>query len=63
MALEVYWGSGSGPSWRVLLALAAKGVPFESKLLSFSKRENRTPEFPGGSFWKAKTAWMRRFAT
>lgn len=45
MALEIYWGSGSAPAWRVLLTLAVKGVPFESKLLQFSKRENRTPEY------------------
>lgn len=44
MALEVFWGSGSGPAWRVLLALAIKGVPYDSKLLSFSKAEHRTPE-------------------
>jgi glutathione S-transferase len=44
MALEIFWGSGSGPAWRVLLALAVKGVPFESHLLSFSKREHKSPE-------------------
>ena len=44
MALEVFWGSGSGPAWRVLLALAIKGVPYESRLLSFSKGEHRSPE-------------------
>lgn len=43
MATAIYWGSGSGPSWRVLLALAIKGVPFESHLLSFSKGEHKTP--------------------
>lgn len=42
MALEVFWGSGSGPAWRVLLTLAVKGVPFTSHLLSFSKREHKT---------------------
>jgi glutathione S-transferase len=45
MALEIYWASGSAPAWRVLLALAVKGVPYESKLLEFSKREHRTPEY------------------
>jgi glutathione S-transferase len=45
MALEVFWGSGSTPAWRVLLALAVKGVPYESKLLSFSARDHKTPEF------------------
>ena len=45
MSIEVFWGSGSTPAWRVLLGLAAKGVPYESHLLSFSNRETRTPEF------------------
>lgn len=44
MAIEIFWGSGSGPSWRVLLALAVKGVPYESRLLSFSKGEHRSAE-------------------
>ncbi|MCA9589033.1 MAG: glutathione S-transferase family protein [Myxococcales bacterium] len=44
MALEVFWGSGSGPAWRVLLALAVKQVDYESHLLSFSKGEHKTPE-------------------
>ncbi|MFO0675783.1 MAG: glutathione S-transferase family protein [Polyangiaceae bacterium] len=41
MAIEVFWGSGSGPAWRVLLTLAVKNVPYESRLLSFSKGEHR----------------------
>ena len=28
MSLEVFWGSGSGPAWRVLLALAIEGFVF-----------------------------------
>ncbi|MEP7126591.1 MAG: glutathione S-transferase family protein [Byssovorax sp.] len=44
MALEVFWGSGSGPAWRVLLALAIKGIPYQSRLLSFAKGEHKTPE-------------------
>ena len=44
MALELYWGSGSGPSWRVQLALAIKKLPYESHLLSFSKGEHKAPE-------------------
>ena len=44
MALEIFWGSGSGPAWRVLLALAIKKVPYESRLLSFSNREHKSPE-------------------
>ncbi len=45
MAYEVYWGSGSPYSWRVLLALTVKGVPFDSKLLQFSRGDHQTPEF------------------
>jgi glutathione S-transferase len=44
MAIEIFWGSGSGPSWRVLLTLAVKGVPYESRLLSFSKGEHKSDE-------------------
>jgi glutathione S-transferase len=44
MAIEIFWGSGSVPSWRVLLALTVKGVPFESRLLSFSKKEHQSAE-------------------
>jgi glutathione S-transferase len=43
--LEVYWGSGSQPAWRVLLTLVIKGVPYESKLMSFSSGELKAPEF------------------
>jgi glutathione S-transferase len=45
MALEVYWGSGSPFSWRVLLALEIKGIKYESKLIEFSKQQHKTPEF------------------
>ena len=44
MTLELYWGSGSGPAWRVLLALAIKNLPCASHLLSFSQGEHKTPE-------------------
>jgi glutathione S-transferase len=40
----LYWGSGSGPSWRVALALKVKKLPYESRLLSFAKREHKSPE-------------------
>ena len=43
--MEVYWGSGGQPSWRVLLALELKGVAYDSKLISFQKRDHKTPEF------------------
>ena len=42
---EVYWGSGSPYSWRVLLALTVKGIPYESKLLQFSRGDHKAPSF------------------
>ncbi len=45
MSIELYWGSGSTPCWRVQLALAAKGLTHTSHLLSFAARETRTPAF------------------
>lgn len=45
MALEFFWFSGSCNAWRVHLALELKKVPYESRLLQFSKKENRTPEY------------------
>eukprot|EP01025_Chloroclados_australasicus_P042816 TRINITY_DN45555_c0_g1_i1.p1 TRINITY_DN45555_c0_g1~~TRINITY_DN45555_c0_g1_i1.p1 ORF type:complete len:286 (-),score=28.32 TRINITY_DN45555_c0_g1_i1:275-1036(-) len=40
----IYWGSGSTPCWRALLALEEKGLPYESKLLEFSKKEHKSEE-------------------
>lgn len=45
MALEVYWASGSPFSWRVLLTLEVKQLPYQSMLITFSKQENRSPEY------------------
>lgn len=45
MTLEVYWGSGSPPAWRVLLTLEAKKIPYVSRLLQFSKEEHKAPGF------------------
>lgn len=45
MALEVYWASGSPFSWRVLLTLEVKQLPYQSKLLTFSKREHKSSEY------------------
>ena len=45
MSIEVYWGSGSMPAWRVLLGFRFKGVPYEGKMVSFSARDTRKPEF------------------
>jgi glutathione S-transferase len=45
MTLEIYWGSGSPFAWRVLLAAELKRIPYESKLLEFSKGDLKTPAF------------------
>ena len=45
MAIEVFWGSGSPFAWRVLLALEAKRLSYESHLLEFSRREHQTPAY------------------
>ncbi len=44
MAIDVYWGSGSPYSWRVLLALEYKRLPYRSHLLQFSKQEHKSPQ-------------------
>ncbi len=54
MSYEVYWGSGSPVSWRVLLGMAIKRVPYESHRLDLSNRQHRSPEYlrlsPRGAF-------------
>jgi glutathione S-transferase len=45
MALEIFWGSGSPYSWRVLLAAEFKRLKYESRLLEFSKGHLKTLEF------------------
>jgi len=44
MALTLYWGSGSPFSWRVLLALEHKRLPYTSQLLQFDKQEHQSPQ-------------------
>lgn len=44
MPYEIYWGAGSSYSWRVLLALELMDLPYESKLLEFSKNEHQSAE-------------------
>src|ERR1700747_2732366 len=44
MAIDLYWGSGSPYSWRVLLALEFKRLPYTSHLLQFSKQEHKSPQ-------------------
>ena len=41
--MELYWGSGSPYSWRVLLALEYKCLSYESHVLQFSKQEHKSP--------------------
>jgi glutathione S-transferase len=43
MAIDVYWGSGSPFSWRVLLALEYKRLQYTNHLLQFSKQEHKSP--------------------
>jgi glutathione S-transferase len=44
MAIDVYWGSGSPYSWRVLLALEYKRLAYRSHLLQLSKQEHKSPQ-------------------
>jgi glutathione S-transferase len=44
MAIDVYWGSGSPFSWRVLLALEYKRLRYTNHLLQFSKQEHKSPQ-------------------
>jgi glutathione S-transferase len=50
MAIDVYWGSGSPFSWRVLLALEYKGLAYESHLLQFSRQEHKSPQILAMNF-------------
>lgn len=45
MALAFYCGSGSPYAWRVWLALEAKQIPYELKMISFSGGDHKKPEF------------------
>jgi len=45
MTIDVYWVSGSPFSWRVMLALEVKQLPYQAHLLEMSKGQHRTPEF------------------
>lgn len=42
---DLYWTSGSPPAWRVMLALAIKGVPFNSRRLDTDTKDNRAPSY------------------
>lgn len=45
MAVTFYHGHGSPFAWRVWLALEAKKIPYELKVLSFSAGDTTKPEF------------------
>lgn len=41
----LFWGSGSPPCWRVMLALEEKGLSgYANKLVSFDKGEHKSEE-------------------
>lgn len=44
MALELWWGSGSPYSWRALLALEYKRLPYVSHMVQFAKQEHKSPQ-------------------
>jgi glutathione S-transferase len=43
--ITFYYGSGSGPAWRVWLTLEYKQLPYELKLMSFSAGDLKTPQY------------------
>jgi glutathione S-transferase len=45
MPIDFYHGHGSPYGWRVWLALEAKKIPHEVKILSFQSQDTRKPEF------------------
>jgi glutathione S-transferase len=44
MSLELWWGSGSPYSWRALLALEYKQLPYVSHQVQFAKQEHKSPQ-------------------
>ena len=43
--MMLYWGSGSGPCWRVMIVLHEKGITnYNQKLISFDKKEHKSDE-------------------
>jgi glutathione S-transferase len=42
--IVLYWGSGSGPCWRVQTVLEEKKVKYTSKLLSFENKDHKSEE-------------------
>ena len=52
--IVLYWGSGSGPCWRVQVVLDEKNLKYKSKMLSFERNEHKSEEIlklnPRGQF-------------
>jgi len=44
MAIDLYWGSGSPNSWRVMLALEHKRLDYVSHLLQLSRQDQKSPQ-------------------
>ena len=44
MSLELWWGSGSPYSWRALLALEYKRLPYASHQVQFANQEHRSAQ-------------------
>ncbi|XP_061122809.1 glutathione S-transferase A-like [Syngnathus typhle] len=43
--MTLFWGSGSAPCWRVMIALEEKNLQgYKQKLLSFEKLEHKSPD-------------------
>ncbi len=58
MAIDVYWGSGSPYSWRVLLALEYKRLAYTSHVLQFSKQEHQSPQMLALN-WRGKVPVLK----
>ncbi|KAI9349251.1 glutathione S-transferase [Zopfochytrium polystomum] len=43
--LHLVWGSGSGPSRKVMMALYEKGFPFQGQLVSFDNKDTQRAEW------------------
>src|SRR5258708_13447352 len=58
MAIDVYWGSGSPYSWRVLLALEYKRLQYTSHVVQFSKQEHKSPQMLALN-WRGKVPVLK----
>ena len=43
--MDIYWISGSGPCWKVLLLCETQGINYQSKQLEVQKREQKSPAY------------------